>query len=169
MANILALIGFGSTLIGIGQVIYTYLENNEREKRLLSAFHQGTVSVVGNDNFIERPGISKHVREILQPPQGYDSYDMIVGFQGTGKTTLVRNVSHQHQGIIYVNVGTLNTSEDGFARAFAEALRWTPCRCSWFEVLLSIDSITRKHPKFGKLSQLDYSSSEGNNLITILT
>jgi len=68
MANILALIGFGSTLVGIGQVIYIYLKNNKREKRLLSAFYQQIVLVMKNGNFIKcaeirnmQPKLSDHL------------------------------------------------------------------------------------------------------------
>jgi len=68
MANILALIGFGSTLVGIGQVIYIYLKNNKREKRCLSAFYQQIVLVMKNGNFIKcaeirnmQPKLSDHL------------------------------------------------------------------------------------------------------------
>jgi len=139
-----AFITIGSALLAIGQVIYISFENKKREGNLLSAFDKGAVPKIGEDNLIDRPGISQQVASILQPPHDYNRYDMIVGYQGTGKTTLVRNIGHKYPGVIYVNVVPRYTADESFALTFAEALHWSPYRSNWIETILSIPALTPK-------------------------
>jgi len=110
------------------------------------AFDKGVVLKVKDKHLIEFPGILRQIASILNPPQGYDSYDIIVGFQGTRKTTLVSNVGHQHSGIIYVNIGVRELSKGIFARALAKALHWTPYRYSWVDALFSMQSVISQIP-----------------------
>jgi len=146
--------GVGLTTFGIGQAIYIYFENKKRETNLLSAFNQGAVPKGDTYGFIERPGIAKEIASILQPPTNYDCYDLIVGHQDTGKTTLVRNISNQCHGVIYVNAGAWGTGEEAFAWRLAKALHWSPHRYSWLSAMLSIQSLTPPKLQASKFFQV---------------
>jgi GTPase SAR1 family protein len=73
---------------------------------------------------------------------------MIVGNHGTGKTTLVRQVGHEHSGIVYVSV----PENLAFETAFQNALRWSPPVTSWWEVLL--ENITKFKKPRGEIYRL---------------
>ena len=116
----------------LGGVYYAYYANRIREKNIRSAFDKGAVPTVEESTFVERKKVSQDIESIIQPRKGYSNYDLIVGNHGTGKTTLVRKVGHEHHGIIYVDVPE-NLS---FDMAFKKALRWSPPITSWSDVLL---------------------------------
>jgi len=117
----------------------------------MNAFAKGAVPDTLAVGLVERPGISREVASLLQPPADYDCYDMIVGYHGTGKTTLVRHVGHQHPGIIYVDVTAKETSDEAFTETFAKALSWSPQGRSWFETFLTVIGAI-KEDKIGKPS-----------------
>ena len=100
--------------------------------------------VVKLECFVERPGISKTIASVLQPPSGYNSYDMIIGYHGTGKTTLVRHLGHQHPGIIYVDIAPGATSEERFAESFGQAIQWSTPRRHWIAAILDKIGVTRE-------------------------
>jgi len=156
LAHIIGLIGIGLTTVGISQAIYIYFKNKKRETNLLSAFSQGAVPMGNMDDFIERPSIAKEIASMLQPPTNYDRYDLIVGCQDTGKTTLVRNSSHKFHGIIYVDIGlgTGDTTDEAFAQIFAKALRWSPHRSSWMWDILNFQGLTAPKLQTSKFSQI---------------
>jgi hypothetical protein len=106
-------------------VLYGWWLKKQRVSELRSAFAQGTVpepNVRTGDLLIERRDVSKKIESIIQPPAIYDSYNMIVGDHGSGKTTLVCMVGHKKSGIIYVDV----PPTEPFEKAFAKALKWSP-------------------------------------------
>ncbi|RPA92019.1 hypothetical protein L873DRAFT_1818348 [Choiromyces venosus 120613-1] len=80
---------------------------------------------------VERPGAMRAIESILKPQSDYAFYDMIVGNHGTGKTTLIRHVGHQLDGILYVNISPNSVSEETFAEEFAKAFHWTPATHFW--------------------------------------
>ncbi|KAG0133651.1 hypothetical protein HOY82DRAFT_538049 [Tuber indicum] len=92
------------------------------EREIASAFTTGAVPDIALTYFVDRPGISKKIASILQLPEDYYSYDLIISYEGTGKTTPVRHVGHQCAGVIYVDIKAGATSEEGFAKTFANAI-----------------------------------------------
>ncbi|RPA92485.1 hypothetical protein L873DRAFT_1817561 [Choiromyces venosus 120613-1] len=86
---------------------------------------------------VERPGAMRAIEAILKPQSDYACYDMIVGNHGTGKTTLIRHVGHQLDGILYVNISPKGVSDKTFAQEFAKAFHWTPATRFWHDMLLS--------------------------------
>ena len=128
-----------------------------RDKRIRSAFDKGTVPAAGKvlvdkeavpavennlvdkeavpaveNILVERKNIIQEVKSIIRPLGFTDSYDLIIGNHGTGKTTIVCQIGHEQHGIIYVDVPEDATFED----AFIDALRWTPPVFTWWETLL---------------------------------
>ena len=96
--------------------------NTLREGSLRGAFRKGAVP--SPEGFVvERKELAAEVERILQPPEGYAKYHLIVGDHGTGKTTLVRQVAHERSGIIYVSIPK-NVSL--FGEEFAHAINWSP-------------------------------------------
>jgi len=134
----------GTTLLGITDVGYTYYSHHRRERLLARALDKGAVADVNLDCFVERPGISRTISSVLQPVVGYNCYNMIIGYHGTGKTTLVRHVSNQLGGIIYVDILPGATSEERFAELFGAALKWTTPRRPWVAVMLGKIGITQE-------------------------
>jgi ABC-type molybdenum transport system ATPase subunit/photorepair protein PhrA len=113
----------------------TYKRKQARDKVLHSALDKGTVPApVIEKGHVERKEVSKEIESILCPPEDYDSYNLIVGSEGTGKSTLVRLVGHEHSGIIYVQ--TYADWISRFTDDFAEALRWSPPEVSLTEHFL---------------------------------
>jgi len=135
----------------MSQTIYYFSENRNRESNLAAAFNKRSVPEVNTAYLIKRSYISKKIKQILCLSIDYNSYDMIVGYQGTGKTTLVRHIGHKHPGIIYVNVEVEGTNDNLFSHSFAEALNWVPYRCSFLEAVLSIQTIAFMGPNSGML------------------
>lgn len=125
-------------------VIHEYFSNRSRERKLASAFDKGTVPKPPFEVLIQRKGMLKKISRILQPPAGYPGCDMIIGYDGAGKTTLVQQVGHEHSGIIYVDISPFGTSNKGFGYTFAQALHWSPpLSPSWFKVLLGTPDLIR--------------------------
>ncbi|KAG0633806.1 P-loop containing nucleoside triphosphate hydrolase protein [Tuber brumale] len=111
----------------VGNVVYMQYSNLVREKRLHSALAMGAVpDVESTEELVERPGATRAIEYILKPQRNYAYYDMIVGNHGTGKTTMVRHVAHQLDGILYVDISPKGVSEKTFAEGFAKAFHWTP-------------------------------------------
>ena len=102
-----------------------------RERKLRNAFRKGSVPSPGCF-VIERKELAAKVKQILQPPEGYGKYHLIVGAQGAGKTTLVRQVGHECSGIIFVSIPN---DVSLFDEAFARAINWTPAiGSSWLRI-----------------------------------
>ena len=132
-------------------VLHEYFSSRNRERKLASAFDKGAVPKPPLEDLIQRKGMLKEISRILNPPAGYYGCDMIVGYDGAGKTTLVRQVGHEHSGIIYVDVSPGGTSNKGFGYTFAQALHWSPpLSPSWFKVLLGTPGF-RRDEIFGTL------------------
>lgn len=87
------------------------------------------------EEIVERKAITKEIVSLFQLALDYANYSMVIGNHGTGKTTLVRHVGHQLQGIVYVDIDSIGTADDQFEEAFAQATRWSPRTSSWLEVL----------------------------------
>ena len=92
----------------------------------------------------------KDIAFILQPPAWDHSFSMITGYDGAGKTTLVRQVGQEHAGIIYVNILSDGTSDEEFGNTFAQALRWSPRSHSWVKEFLGMPGL-REEEMFGML------------------
>ena len=133
--------GLGLATIFAGSVcnvVYAQYSNWAREKGLYSALATGAVpDVECKENIVKRQGATLAIESILKPQSNYAQYNMIVGKHGTGKTTLVRHVGHQLDGILYVNIGPNHVSEKTFGEAFAKAFHWTPATRFWLDMLLS--------------------------------
>jgi len=89
------------------------------------------------EEFVEREGAALGIQSILKPQRNYAHYNMIVGNHGTGKTTLVRHVGHQLDGILYVNISPNSVTDKSFAQEFAKSFNWTPPIRFWLYILLS--------------------------------
>ncbi|PWW72055.1 hypothetical protein C7212DRAFT_348442 [Tuber magnatum] len=96
----------------------------------------------GTKKLVEHPGATWAIEYILKPQSDYAYYDMIIGTYGTGKTTLVRHVAHQLDGVLYVNISPKRISEKTFAKGFVKAFHWTPSTCFWFDMLLFYGGIS---------------------------
>ncbi|PWW77944.1 hypothetical protein C7212DRAFT_312681 [Tuber magnatum] len=131
-------------LIGCAcSVVYAYCSNWAREKHLQQALLVGSVpNVPQKKQLVERKGIAADITSVLQPKSGYDRYTIIVGNHGTGKTTLVRQIGHQIDGVLYVDIDSASVTDERFAQQFAKAFHWTPPTRNWFDVMLSVLGIT---------------------------
>ncbi|PWW77223.1 hypothetical protein C7212DRAFT_362855 [Tuber magnatum] len=131
-------LGLATIFVGsAGNVVYAQYSNLVREKRLHSALAMGAVpDVKSTEELVERPDVTRAIEYILKPKRNYGSYDMIVGNHGTGKTTMVRHVAHQLEGVLYVDISPNSVSDKTFAEAFAKAFNWTPAT-SLVDMLLS--------------------------------
>ncbi|RPA90980.1 hypothetical protein L873DRAFT_1820203, partial [Choiromyces venosus 120613-1] len=134
-------LGLGLATIFAGSVcnvVYAQYSNRVREKRLRSALATGAVpDVERKATLVERQGATRAIESILKPQSDYARYNMIVGNHGTGKTTLVRHIGHQLDGILYVNISPNSVSDKTFAEEFAKAFHWTPATRFWHDMLLS--------------------------------
>ena len=109
-----------------GRVISSY-DDICREKNLHGAFRKGAVP--SPEGFVvERKELAAEMERILQPPEGYARYHLIVGDHGTGKTTLIRQVAHERDGIIYVSIPK---DVSLFGEEFAHAINWSPISSTW--------------------------------------
>ena len=133
-----------------GSMIYAYYTNLIREKHMASAFTKGAVPEPVVGNLIERQNLSHEIATILQPSGEYNKYDMIVGCQGVGKTTIVRHVAHQLSGVIYIDIEADSTSNEDFGNAFAKAMKWSKPSTGWGKIMLEKLRIAQKE-KEGKL------------------
>ncbi|RPA89362.1 hypothetical protein L873DRAFT_1822965 [Choiromyces venosus 120613-1] len=86
---------------------------------------------------VEHPGAMRAIESILKPQSNYARYNIIVGNHGTGKTTFVRHVGHQLDGIFYVNISPNSVTDKTFVEEFAKAFHWTPTTHFWRDMLLS--------------------------------
>jgi hypothetical protein len=108
-----------STVVGLAGGVYTMWKYSPKVvcDKVLQTFESG--GKVGWDEgfkkddakaIIARPDVEKQLEEFFYPPPAGDlsaSYVLIVGEHGTGKSTAVRRVVREHEGIngaIYVNV-----------------------------------------------------------------
>ena len=141
----------------MGRIAYIHFDNKRRERKLMAGLNCWVVPKAKIDHFIERLGIVKQIAQILQPVTDYDSYHMIIGHPGTGKTTLVQHIGHQYSGIIYVHVNASATSDQEFAKVFSKALGQTPYYCNWLKFILQTKSSTiPQRSNSGKFGQNNY-------------
>ena len=122
----------------VGNIVYAQYSDSVREGRLRGALAIGAVpDVESKGTLVERQGVTRAIEYILKPGNDYAYYNMIVGRHGTGKTTLVRHVGHQLDGVLYVNITPNSVSDKAFSQEFAKAFRWTPTTRFWLDMLLS--------------------------------
>ncbi|PWW73566.1 hypothetical protein C7212DRAFT_365847 [Tuber magnatum] len=131
-------LGLATIFVGsAGNVVYAQYSNLVRENGLRSALAMGAVpDVKRTEKLVERPDATRAIEYILKPQSDYAYYDMIVGNHGTGKTTLIRHVAHQLDGVLYVDISPNSVSDKTFAEAFAKAFNWTSAT-SLVDMLLS--------------------------------
>ncbi|KAG0128498.1 hypothetical protein HOY82DRAFT_611720 [Tuber indicum] len=112
-------LGLGLANIFAGSVVhvvYTPYSDQIREKCLLSTLAIGAIpDVESKENLVTRQGGIRAIEPILKPQGDYAYYSIIVGKHGTGKTTLVRQVGHQLDGILYLNISPNSVSNEAFA------------------------------------------------------
>ena len=92
-----------------------------RERRFCRAFRKGAVPSP-EGYVVERKELEAKVKQILELPEGYGKYHLIVGVHGAGKTTLVRQVGHECSGIIYVSIPK---DVSLFEESFSHAINWS--------------------------------------------
>lgn len=126
--------------------LYAY----HRERQLRNAFRKGAVP--SPEGFVvERKELAATVKRILDTSESYRKYTWICGKQGTGKTTLIRQVGHEYSGIVYV---PLSEDSGSFEEAFARAINWSPPKSStWLSnicqrILGTRESEECEKPKF---------------------
>ena len=61
---------------------------------------------------------------------------MIMGFQGVGKTTIVRHLAHQLSGVVYVDIEADSTLNEDSRNAFAKAMKWSRPSPGWIRIML---------------------------------
>lgn len=147
-------LGLATLFIGsVGNVGYTLYSNWDRERKLRSALSAGAVPEIKTKvSLVERVGPTEAIKSILKPKTDYAQYNMIVGNHATGKTTLVRLVGHQLDGILYVNINPTSVSHYAFAQEMSKALHWTPASRFWLDKIMSFWGITTRTAKAaGKL------------------
>ncbi|CUS11263.1 unnamed protein product [Tuber aestivum] len=119
-------------------MIYTYLMNRKRESSLESSLALGSVPDIEDASVLApRTSLKASISSLLQPAFDHGQYGMIIGNHGTGKTTLVRGVAHQHAGILYVDIQPSGITEQEFAETVAKALHFFPRSRVWFNMILS--------------------------------
>ncbi|CAG8633024.1 4986_t:CDS:2, partial [Paraglomus brasilianum] len=95
--------------------------NHRNERILLHAFEHGSCPEpdVKQKQLIDREVVIKKLRQILKPISD-DTYHVIVGNHGTGKTTVVRQCARDvGKGVIYVDVPPVL---DNFVNNLADAI-----------------------------------------------
>lgn len=101
--------------------IYWCSKNAAREYKTRKSFDKGAVPGPA-DFFLGRKELEIELKSILQPPLTCSDYDLVVGRQGTGKSTLVCKVANECKGIIYVHIPGEIEKVD---KAFADALNFS--------------------------------------------
>lgn len=135
-------------VVSATDIAIAYYGERKRLQTLRSAFAKGSVAIDGINapEFVQRPEVTAAIEKVLTPRQWYHGYDLIVGNHGTGKTSLVKNIGHHLQGIIYVD---LPPTRNDFDFALIDALKWTPPICSWSRVLIE-RLVNRSNPASGR-------------------
>ncbi|KAF8537844.1 hypothetical protein BDD12DRAFT_911207 [Trichophaea hybrida] len=103
-----------------GGVIYAYWYDNNRDILIYAALQKR--SVPATTDFIERPEAWKQVTQALTSAP--TKYDVIIGYHGTGKSTLIREIAGEIPGIVYVLIPPCKPGkcEELLTAAFKEAL-----------------------------------------------
>ncbi|KYQ88844.1 hypothetical protein DLAC_10646 [Tieghemostelium lacteum] len=107
-SNIIGIIGLSGILFISSLGYSSYLEHNRKEK-VFHAFKYGRIAPnLDISHFVKRPDINKQLNYILTPEANSKSYHLIVGENGTGKTTALiqacNEVNGAVGGIVYVSV-----------------------------------------------------------------
>jgi hypothetical protein len=124
----------------IADISYATFYNWNRSRKIYSSLKKGNVAfTVEEDEFVDRPDVVDVLRGLLRPPAVYKCYDLVIGNHGTGKTTLIRKVAHDLDGVVYVEIPAKKNEvefEKSFGLALEKALNWTPPKTSGSVLLL---------------------------------
>ena len=85
----------------------------------------------GIEATIERKSLVDEIRSLITPTESKRPYPLIVGEQGTGKTSLIQLAVNsmdkdKPKGVVYVDLPLLYGSEIDIATAIQKALGWSP-------------------------------------------
>lgn len=99
---------------------YVFFVEKEDMKSLINKINSKSVPTVLFDEYVERNGFENDLKTMLTPKVRVDSFFVVIGENGTGKTSLVQKVCHSLDGgVLYVDVPA-NISM--FATDFAAAI-----------------------------------------------
>ena len=102
----------------VGQAIYDSWLDRQWERHLCAAFDQSPAPVI--PDFVERPAVVEKVRRVLAGTP--TRYDVIVGNNGTGKSTVVQKIACETSGALYVLIQPDEDVGSAVATAIVEAL-----------------------------------------------
>jgi len=132
--------GVGTATAFAGDIGYAQWREKQRQRKIYAAFQP--TAIRSPPNFVERPAISKVIRDKLTQ---HTRYEVIVGNHGTGKSTIVKMIASTIPGAIYVYTAVPARGDNvaaTLADALAAALNWEERGLSWREAYLS----SSKHP-----------------------
>ncbi|CAG8725868.1 9075_t:CDS:2, partial [Ambispora leptoticha] len=108
-------------LVFAGDLIYLGWVTQSNERRVNKTLEKGTQpeTEVSNDEFIPRPEVVEHLKNLFQPDKNHSYYHVICGEYGTGKTTLTAKEAREiGKGVIYVDVpANINKLGEEFGKA----------------------------------------------------
>ena len=111
----------------------------------------------GIEATIERKSLVDEIRSLITPTESKRPYPLIVGEQGTGKTSLIQLAVNsmdkdKPKGVVYINLPNLCGSEIEIAQAMQKALAWSSDP--------AIDSDKRKYSSSFQLALLRLMDSQ---------
>ena len=123
----------GSATFIAGDVGYVYWFERQRQLKMYTALLHREAPLL--PDFVERKDAKEGVLSVMMSPTS--SYEVIVGNHGTGKTTLVREVTRENTGIIYMPIQKfMNTDfHASLVKSIAAAVGWEEPRLPWSLVL----------------------------------
>jgi Cdc6-like AAA superfamily ATPase len=128
-------LSIGVCSYGTLEFLYTTWYNYQRPLWILDKMENP--EPFSMDDFFPRPDIEKQIKALMTKHDG--QYDVIIGPRGTGKTTMVRKISSETPGAVYVYVHDAGDKTVlKLKKELGNAIRWWPKKTSSFEALAGI-------------------------------
>ena len=96
--------------------------DSQREKKMVTAFDKSPAPA--DPMFVERPLVDEMVKKVIT--RGGYGYGLIVGNHGTGKSTIVKRIACETDGVLYVSINSDPNTEKELSRAIITALGGLP-------------------------------------------
>jgi hypothetical protein len=100
-----------------------------RESAIYDQLKKGPVFQKTNDDTIPRKPFVEEIRQLIAPEGKSRLYPLIIGEDGTGKTSLIKlavDGLHEPKGVVYVDADIDDDSQIDIAKVMRMALGWSP-------------------------------------------